>query len=225
MPVYEMRDGQGEVVNRILCAHEDAAALAPAGTTAHLIRETNESDDQALDRLRRQRDRRLAETDWSEVAPTLPADEKTAWRAYRQQLRDLPETTANPHAPLWPEKQTGRPGDAASLAAWRKVAAVYRWQFAQALDLIPAPAHAPAPATSLADWLTAVLPAHPDLARALDMITRHERLHPDMAAFATATGLDATAMDQLFALGIAIEAGRVSDAAEAQAVLAEWQGT
>ena len=109
--------------------------------------------------------------------------------------------------------------------AWRKVVAVYRWQFAQALDLFPAPAHAADPEGSLADWLAALLPAHPNLARALDMITRHERLHPDMAAFAAATGLQDADMDQLFALGIAIEAGRVRDAAEAQAVLAEWQGT
>ena len=228
MPVYEMRDAQGEVVNRILCAHEDAAALAPAGTTAHLIREENESDDQALDRLRRQRDRLLADSDWIEAAPTLPADEKTAWRTYRQQLRDLPETTANPHAPVWPQKQSGRPGDDLTLLAWRKVAASYRRAFVVALAYMPAPPTAPhVPGVTdptLADLITALAPQHPDFAAALAEITIFERLHHDMAGFAALGGLNDEDMDLLFALAIAIEAGRIPDAAAAQVFMTDWLG-
>ena len=42
--------------------------------------------------LRQWRDYRLLETDWVELAaPKMKENELEAWRAYRQQLRDLPE--------------------------------------------------------------------------------------------------------------------------------------
>lgn len=46
----------------------------------------------ALAALRRERDRRLAESDWTQLpdAP-LSGGQKEAWRVYRQVLRDLPE--------------------------------------------------------------------------------------------------------------------------------------
>ena len=50
--------------------------------------------------LRAERDRRLSATDFRMVIdvpwPTAP------WATYRQALRDLPENTADPFAPVWP---------------------------------------------------------------------------------------------------------------------------
>lgn len=50
--------------------------------------------------LRAQRDRLLKESDWTMFtdAPT----NKTAWKAYRQALRDLPANTTDPLNPEWP---------------------------------------------------------------------------------------------------------------------------
>ena len=58
-----------------------------------------------LENLRRERDRRLAETDWvitmhKEKGTNIPA----AWKTYRQALRDLPANTEDPANPVWPTK-------------------------------------------------------------------------------------------------------------------------
>jgi hypothetical protein len=50
--------------------------------------------------LRRDRDRRLAACDWTQV-PDAPVDHQ-AWAVYRQQLRDLPNNTEDPRNPVWP---------------------------------------------------------------------------------------------------------------------------
>lgn len=52
------------------------------------------------EQLRRQRDRVLAQTDWTVLADT-PTN-TAAWKAYRQALRDLPANTADPANPVWP---------------------------------------------------------------------------------------------------------------------------
>jgi hypothetical protein len=57
-------------------------------------------------RMRAQRDRLLAASDWTQVADA-PVD-KAAWAAYRQALRDLPQAegfpdVALPHDPNWVE--------------------------------------------------------------------------------------------------------------------------
>jgi hypothetical protein len=57
-----------------------------------------------IDRMRLHRDRLLAESDWA-MAPDAPTD-KTAWAAYRQDLRDFPSTwTPGPEA-NFPEEPT-----------------------------------------------------------------------------------------------------------------------
>ena len=50
--------------------------------------------------LRYTRNRLLQKSDWSQVtdAPVDPA----VWALYRQQLRDLPENTADPRNVVWP---------------------------------------------------------------------------------------------------------------------------
>jgi hypothetical protein len=50
--------------------------------------------------LRVERDRRLAEFDWTHLSDA-PVDQ-ASWAAYRQALRNLPETTTDPTQPQWP---------------------------------------------------------------------------------------------------------------------------
>ena len=53
---------------------------------------------------RAQRDKLLADTDWTQVldAP-IDADTREAYRAYRQALRDIPEQEGFPRDITWPE--------------------------------------------------------------------------------------------------------------------------
>lgn len=52
--------------------------------------------------IRQDRNRRLTETDWTQV-DDAPVD-KTAWATYRQALRDVPTQTGFPWTVTWPEK-------------------------------------------------------------------------------------------------------------------------
>jgi len=57
----------------------------------------------AMDVLRRERNDRLNDSDWcngNDVTMT------TAWKNYRQALRDLPANTSDPKNPTWPTKPT-----------------------------------------------------------------------------------------------------------------------
>jgi len=52
--------------------------------------------------IRAQRDRRLAASDWTQVADA-PVD-GAAWATYRQELRDLPQNYILPDDVEWPEE-------------------------------------------------------------------------------------------------------------------------
>ena len=53
--------------------------------------------------IRRERDARLAACDWTQFPDVnLSQEKKDAWNAYRQALRDLPASTADPTAVTWP---------------------------------------------------------------------------------------------------------------------------
>ena len=54
-----------------------------------------------IERMRGQRDRLLAESDWA-MATDAPTD-KTAWTAYRQALRDFPATWKPAETANFPE--------------------------------------------------------------------------------------------------------------------------
>lgn len=54
--------------------------------------------------LRAERNRLLAECDWTQALDS-PVD-KAAWATYRQSLRDLPQNTTDPLNPIWPERPT-----------------------------------------------------------------------------------------------------------------------
>lgn len=53
--------------------------------------------------IRARRNQLLAESDWTQLSDVaLTAEQKAAWAAYRQQLRDFP-ATCDPNNPVWPE--------------------------------------------------------------------------------------------------------------------------
>ena len=53
--------------------------------------------------VRNDRDRLLAETDWTQAAD-IPQATKDKWMPYRQALRDVPEQTGFPFEVVWPVK-------------------------------------------------------------------------------------------------------------------------
>ena len=56
------------------------------------------------ERLRTERDALLVSSDWTQSPDSPLTDEvKSSWATYRQQLRDLPASTADPANPTWPE--------------------------------------------------------------------------------------------------------------------------
>jgi len=60
----------------------------------------NEATVVAWSSLRNQRNELLSASDWTVLADT-PTN-TAAWKAYRQQLRDLPANTADPLNVVWP---------------------------------------------------------------------------------------------------------------------------
>lgn len=54
------------------------------------------------DGVRAERDRRLAASDWTQVADA-PVD-AAAWAVYRQELRDIPQNWNDPDLVEWPEE-------------------------------------------------------------------------------------------------------------------------
>lgn len=57
--------------------------------------------------VRAERDRLISQCDWTQM-PDAPLDEakKAEFTAYRQALRDIPQTYSDPDAVVWPEKPT-----------------------------------------------------------------------------------------------------------------------
>lgn len=55
------------------------------------------------DVLRSKRDDLLRDSDWRMLPDSpLTPEKKTEWEEYRQELRDLPDNTVDPTAPVWP---------------------------------------------------------------------------------------------------------------------------
>lgn len=64
--------------------------------------ETAQREADAWANLRSTRNAKLSRSDWTQVADA-PVDQ-AAWATYRQALRDLPQNTADPFNPVWPEE-------------------------------------------------------------------------------------------------------------------------
>lgn len=54
--------------------------------------------------VRRERDRRLAVTDWTQSVTDISDEKREAFAAYRATLRDFPSQITDPFAVAWPEK-------------------------------------------------------------------------------------------------------------------------
>ena len=53
--------------------------------------------------VRAERDKKLTETDWTQMADSpLSSEKKTEWASYRTSLRDLPSASGFPHTMTWP---------------------------------------------------------------------------------------------------------------------------
>ena len=60
-----------------------------------------------LEKLRTQRNKRLAECDWVAIrAFTTDTPVSEEWKTYMQALRDLPTNTEDPANPVWPTAPT-----------------------------------------------------------------------------------------------------------------------
>ncbi len=70
-----------------------------------ILKSQSERYTQQWNRLRSTRDKRLQDSDWTQLTDcALDAATQTAWCDYRQALRDLPDTYANPNDVVWPQK-------------------------------------------------------------------------------------------------------------------------
>ena len=58
------------------------------------------ANDRAAAKIRTERDAKLTESDWTQVADA-PVD-KAAWATYRQALRDIPSQAGFPNEVVWP---------------------------------------------------------------------------------------------------------------------------
>jgi hypothetical protein len=95
MPRYHNKDG----VHVQFTAEEEAARDAEEKAWA------DSANDRAFAILREERDKLLDGTDWvitmhKELGTNIPS----AWKTYRQELRDLPANTSDPTDVTWPTK-------------------------------------------------------------------------------------------------------------------------
>ena len=61
-------------------------------------------DDKVAESVRADRNKRLADSDWTQLADN--SANTNAWAVYRQALRDLPSTDGFPHNVTWPTEPT-----------------------------------------------------------------------------------------------------------------------
>ncbi len=64
--------------------------------------EANIENDWLFERIRNWRNRELAASDWTQVADSTA--DKAAWATYRQKLRDLPASNADPKKIKFPTR-------------------------------------------------------------------------------------------------------------------------
>lgn len=115
---YWLAHKNGRVIEQVLCEEgqepiwstESASAIkARIDRHGDLLAEIfdpassswSASSEYAVQSLKRERNRRLVESDFPPLFER-PAAQQPAWKAYRQALRDLPATNPDPFNPEWP---------------------------------------------------------------------------------------------------------------------------
>lgn len=97
-----------EPLEWVECADDVTTEWTYNGTTfeAPLVDEPSTSsltDEQKLALIRIERDKRLAASDWTQLADTPSTVNKTSWAMYRQELRDFPNASSlDLDVPVWP---------------------------------------------------------------------------------------------------------------------------
>lgn len=77
--------------------------VVTAATNEAAYRAKKDADQGAM--IRADRNKRLADCDWSVLTDSpLTTSKKTAWKAYRQALRDLTSSADFPHSITWPSQ-------------------------------------------------------------------------------------------------------------------------
>ncbi len=102
----EIIDIFGSLENGLYAGHEGVTIVGDDIQTCAMSWEMPPPDlDAQADMVRKERDRLLAQCDWTQMpdAP-LTADAKAQWQAYRQALRDVPEQEGFPMDVGWPER-------------------------------------------------------------------------------------------------------------------------
>jgi len=86
---------------------QDILALEPPGSFNPSSTQTPEATTpQPLtwDTIRTERNFHLSQSDWTQLADApLSPEQKQAWSAYRQALRDVPSSFTTPEEVVWPE--------------------------------------------------------------------------------------------------------------------------
>lgn len=66
---------------------------------------STQANEQALEEFREERNKRLADSDWTQANDSPLSDsKKIEWASYRQILRDLPANTSDPLNASYPDK-------------------------------------------------------------------------------------------------------------------------
>jgi len=95
-PPYDSteRDGIEQISGKWYTKYKKVTATGDGRTTI---------DTQKASSVRRERNQKLHDSDWTQAADTaLASDKKAAWATYRTNLRNLPSASGFPHSHTWP---------------------------------------------------------------------------------------------------------------------------
>lgn len=100
----DAREVDPSVYRQLLALQEAGLCIAAdADGSPVAIEPPAPPSDEMLALIRMERDKRLRASDFSQMADVpLTDDQRAAWCVYRQALRDLPETTTDLAAVVWP---------------------------------------------------------------------------------------------------------------------------
>jgi len=89
-----------QATDRHFLLTEDYATTPKVGSMK-LDKDTHDFVYMTWDEVKRNRDDILSKTDWRDL-PSYPGADQAAWRTYRQELRDLPQTYADVEDIIFP---------------------------------------------------------------------------------------------------------------------------
>ena len=101
-----IKDGQSFIEGELDYSRIECAKVLDGNIIySKTVEQSNEEKN--ADIFKAMRNSLLAQSDWTQAPDGPLTDAKKAeWATYRQALRDLPSTTADPANPTWPTKPT-----------------------------------------------------------------------------------------------------------------------